>query len=98
MAKNAVFGAYDQWSMVVIYDPKTGHIIHSHEVVTARGGTHPDQATMQKQAAEYLSRGRNLSANGMAFLHVDPRDLELEDFYVVDLQTKSLKAVPAAKP
>ena len=70
MAKNQVFGPYDQWSMVVLYDPKTGDIVHTHQAVTTRGGTHPDQATLEKLAADHASRARNTSVAGVGFLHV----------------------------
>ena len=72
MANNVVCGPYDQWSMVVIYDPKTGDIVHTHQAVTTRGGTHPDSATLQTLAADHAARARNTSVAGMAFLNVDP--------------------------
>lgn len=50
MANNEVCGPYDQWSMVVIYDPKTGDMVHTHRAATTRGGTHPDPATLEKLA------------------------------------------------
>jgi len=92
--KNEVFGQYDHWSMVVLYDPKTGDILHTHQAVTTRGGTHPDQAALQKEAAEHASRLRKIPADGMAFLAVDPREIDLNARYVVDVKNRSMKAVP----
>ena len=56
MAENQVFGPYDQWSMVVLYDPKTGDIVHTHQAVTTRGGTHPDPETLETLTADHASR------------------------------------------
>ena len=96
MNKNVVHGEYDQWSMVVIYDPKTGHIVHRHEVVTLRGGTHPDQATIEKQAAHQLMHVRKISVERLAFLSVDPREVDGDTRYVVDVASRTLKPAPKA--
>ena len=96
MASNQVFGPYDQWSMVVLYDPKTGNIVHTHQAVTTRGGTHPDQATLEKLAADHASRVRNTSVAGMAFLHVDPRDFDFDARYSVDVRSRSLVKAASA--
>jgi hypothetical protein len=53
MAINQTFGPYDQWSMVVLYDPTTGDIVHTHQAVTTRGGAHPDPETMEKLTADH---------------------------------------------
>jgi len=90
MIKNEVFGPYDQWSMVVLYDPKTGNIVHTHQAVTTRGGTHPDQATLEKLAADHASRTRNASVAGMAFLHVNPSEIDPAAHYAVDVKNRSL--------
>lgn len=95
MAINQVFGQYDHWSMVVLYDPKTGDIVHTHQAVTTRGGTHPDQATLEKLAAEHASRVRNTPVEGMAVLTVDPREIDLTARYTVDVKNRTLlKAAP----
>jgi len=94
--KNAVYGSYDQWSMVVVYDPKTGHIVHRHEVITSRGGTHPDKPGIEKLVAAQLLAGRNISADGLAFLHVDPQAIDLGTRYVVDVASRALKPAPKA--
>jgi len=97
MANNQVFGPYDQWSMVVLYDPKTGAIVHTHQAVTTRGGTHPDPATLEKLAADHASRARNSPVDGMAFLEVDPREFNPDARYTVDVKSRSLvKAAPRA--
>jgi len=90
MATNQVFGPYDQWSMVVLYDPSTGAIVHTHQAVTTRGGTHPDQAALEKKAADHASRATNKPMDGMAFLTVDPRGFELDARYSVDVKSRAL--------
>jgi hypothetical protein len=95
--RNEVFGEYDHWSMVVLYDPKTGDIVHTHQAVTTRGGTHPDQAALEKEAAEHASRLRKAPVEGMAFLAVDPSKIDLNARYTVDLRNRSLvMAAPRA--
>jgi hypothetical protein len=98
MAINQVFGPYDQWSMVVLYDSKTGDILHTHQAVTTRGGTHPDPATLERLAADHASRARNTSVAGMAFLHVDPSKIDSEAHYTVDVKSRSLVTADRRKP
>ena len=96
--KNEVLGPYDKWSMVVLYDPKTGDIVHTHQAVTTRGGTHPDDTALEKEAAEHAARIRSASVAGMGFLNVDPSTVELNTRYAVDLKNRSLvKAAPRAR-
>ena len=84
--------------MVVLYDPKTGDIVHTHQAVTTRGGTHPDEAALEKEAAEHASRVRSASVAGMGFLHVDPSKVDLNVRYAVDVRSRSLvKAPPRAR-
>jgi len=98
MVKNEVFGTYEQWSMVVLYDPKTGNIVHTHQAVTTLGGTHPDQNTLEELAADHAARARNAPVDGMAFLHVDPSNIDLNARYTVDVKSRSLLKVDPAKP
>ena len=98
MAINQVFGPYDRWSMVVLYDPKTGDIVHTHQAVTTRGGTHPDPETLEKLAADHASRARKSSIAGMAFLHVDPSAIDSAAHYTVDVKSRSLLKADSRKP
>jgi hypothetical protein len=93
MAKSEIQGPYEHWSMVVIYDPKTGHVAHTHQVVTTRGGRHPDRKTLEVEAAEHASRARNAPVDQLAFLHVDPSEVDFDAHYIVDLKTKTLRSV-----
>ena len=98
MVKNEVFGPHQQWSMVMVYDPKTGQIVHMHQAVTTQGGTHPDQSTLEKLAAGHAARARNMPVDGMAFLHVNPSEVELDGRYTVDVKSRSLRKVDPPKP
>ena len=94
MAKNEIHGDYEHWSMVVLYDPETGHIAHTHQVVTSRGGRHPDRKALEAEAAEHASRARKASLGKLAFLHVDPREVDFDVPHVVDVKTGTLQPVP----
>jgi len=81
----------EQESVVVIYDPKTGAVIHRHHAITAKGGTHPDQKTLENDAMEQLRHARpQLQAGETAFLHVDPASLEARTMYKVDVAKRAL--------
>ena len=86
-------GVQQQWSMVVVYDPKTGHIAHTHQVLTRQGGLHPDPAALEKLALEHGARARNASLDGHALLHVDPATLDSDAGYAVDLKTRTLRKI-----
>ncbi len=81
MAMNQVVGTYDKWSMVVIYDPKTGGIAHMHQAITTRGGAHPDSQALEQLAAEHAAMRRKAPMTGMAYLHVDPAQMDHEAYY-----------------
>jgi hypothetical protein len=92
MATGDIHGEFDQWSMVVLYDPKSGAIVHSHQVVTSRGGVHPDQPTLEKLALEHASHARKAPVQGVAVLHVNPHEFDFHAVYSVDVNAKRLKA------
>lgn len=92
--------ARERRSMVVVYKREDGHIVHVHECVTERGGSHPTQKALGKVAlalALQNDRGRNLNAQSMAVLHVPPRsfdDAGDEVGFRVDLKRRRLVKVP----
>jgi hypothetical protein len=97
MPKNQVYGPFEHWSMVLLYDPKTGDIVHGHQVVTT-GGQHPDRTALEKEAAEHASRARKTSIGEVAFLHVDPREIDSDAYYTVDTKTRVLVKSDSRKP
>ena len=90
----------DQRSTVVIYDERTGQIVHRHEVVTMRGGSHPDERTIEADAREELERsrgessgrlsGRPEASQRLAALHVDPARVKPDATYRVDVRKRTL--------
>jgi len=98
MAKHEMLGSYDDWSMVIIYDPKTGNIVHTHQVVSTRGGAHPDRDTLETTAAEHATRARNAPIATMAFLHVDPREIDRDAYYMVDVTSRALLKGDPVRP
>jgi hypothetical protein len=97
MATGDIHGDFDQWSMVVLYDPKSGAIVHSHQVVTSRGGVHPDAPTLERQALEHAAHVRKAPVQGVAVLHVNPQEFDFHATYTVDVNTKRLKASAKAR-
>ncbi len=77
-------------SAVVVYDPDTGQIIHTHQSVTMRGGKHPDQQTLEKDALHHLTQVQPRIKKKLEFLHVDPHSLKQESFYKVDTKNRAL--------
>jgi len=97
MTTNDIHGEFDHWSMVVLYDSHSGAIVHSHQVVTTRGGVHPDGPTLEKQALEHAAHARNAPVQGVAVLHVNPHEFDFHATYAVDVSTKRLKASAKAR-
>lgn len=98
MARYEVHGSYERWSMVLVYDPLTGDIVHAHHVVSAPGGAHPDRDALEQEAAEQTLRARNTPMEAMAFLHVDPREIDSDSHYAVDVKSWSLVKTALPKP
>jgi hypothetical protein len=77
-------------SAVVIYDVHTGQIVHRHEVVTLKGGKHPDKQTQERDAHEQLLRIVPDFKGETAMLHVNPADIKPRVVYKVDLAKRVL--------
>jgi hypothetical protein len=98
MATENIPGNVDQWSMVVLYNPKNGAIVHTHQVVSTQGGVHPDARALENLALEHASHARKAPVQGVAFLHVNPRDIDFEQSYAVDVKAMRLKTIkPTAR-
>jgi hypothetical protein len=75
--------------LCVLYDPATGHIVHTHRVTTLRGGRKVDEAEMERRTRERAaSRGRDVRE--LPLLHVDRKSYKLGALYQVDVRTKTL--------
>jgi hypothetical protein len=80
-------------SVVVLYDPKTGHIVHGHHHVTFKDGAHPDQQTLERAAFEHASRMNKRMPDKVEILHVDPITIRARAHYKVDIQKRILVEV-----
>lgn len=75
--------------LCVLYEPKTGVIVHTHRVTTMPGGRKVDAAEMERRTRERAtSRGRDV--HKLALLHVDPKTYRPGAFYRVDVKAKAL--------
>lgn len=97
MKNPQVIGEFEQWSMVVIHDPVSGDIAHTHQCVTSRGGKHPDKKSLEREAMEHFSLGKAKTKKKMSLLHVDPHSIRADTHYKVDIKTRSLAEVAKRK-
>jgi hypothetical protein len=80
----------DRKSVVLVYDAQNGEIVHYHEFITLKGGRHPDQKTMEKEALEGHRQARPEAKGATAFLHLEPSALKAEKAYKVDVAKRAL--------
>lgn len=92
-----VGGDFESWSVVLLYDSASGDIVHVHESLTRKGGTHPDEQALERQAADLVTRhARQVDLKRLSFLHVDPQLLRKEVEYRVDPASRKLVERPAS--
>jgi hypothetical protein len=82
-------------SLVVLYEAKTGDIVHTHRVVTFQGGEHPEKATLERQALEQLRLAQPQFTKKPEFLHAAPTSMRGDTIYKVDPQKKVLIEIPS---
>src|SRR5262245_32834739 len=95
-----VIGEIDQWSMVMLYDRRSGEIAHVHESVTWKGGAHPDRRTLESDARDahrHSQPTRSVASKNLALLHVDPRKIQPGRQYRVDPKRHALVSMPTGK-
>ena len=86
-----------QESMVVLYDPESGHVVHMHHSVTFKGGKHPDRVSLEKDARHELSQAQPTFAERTALLHVDPASIRPATLYKVDVKAGKLVQLGKAR-
>lgn len=86
-------------SGVAIYDAKTGDIVHRHEVITVRGGDHPDANAIEREALALFAQAHPDLKARIAVLHFDPKSLAPGRLHKVDVAARKLVevAAPAAR-
>lgn len=96
MANQETIGDVERWSLVVIYDESTGAVVHTHQVVTSRGGAHPDDTAIEREALELAGSGTSATGRRLSPLRVDPRSINTDSHYRVDPEKRELVEVPRA--
>jgi len=76
-------------SVVVIYDPADGRIVHRHQHLTPKGEAPPDEREIEKAALEFAAQ-KNLQTAKLRTLHVDPKKITVGVSYRVDPQKQIL--------
>jgi hypothetical protein len=76
----------------VVYEAKTGRIVHLHRVITLRGGKAPSASAMEARALE-LAGQRSASVK---VLHLEADSVQSGSAYKVDL--KKMKLVQSPGP
>ena len=82
----------ESWDLVVVYDPEDGRVVHSHHTVTWRGGEHPAKEEQERAATEHAEAEAGIDPERIAFLHLDPREVDPEALLRVDPKTRTLIA------
>jgi hypothetical protein len=73
----------------VVYDSKTGRILHVHRVITLRGGEDPTGPQIEARALELMIKGKRKAAKVKTLL-VDPQRLGAGSVHRVNIRTRSL--------
>jgi hypothetical protein len=76
----------------VIYDKKTGDIIHTHQSLSLAPSETLDEKELELEALELASRVTNRSQSDMALMPIRAEDLSMEIEYRVNVDTKHLEA------
>lgn len=79
--------------MCLLYDPKDGRVVHTHQVVTLPGGRHVTDGEVEARAFSRAAQtGKDTSK--LRALHVSPADHDFSSIYRVDRKSKKLVKVP----
>src|SRR5215469_5082336 len=74
---------------MVVYDPKTGAILHRHISVLYQGGRSQERPELEKRALE-LTAARGIDTTPLRVLHVDPAVFGEAIEYRVDVKRQAL--------
>jgi hypothetical protein len=84
-------------STCVLYDPRTGQVMHSHQVLTLKGGERPSEKDVEFRArAAARAAGRDLPE--LHTLHVVGRPMREPGDYVVDPERRSVTLIRRHEP
>jgi hypothetical protein len=89
MSTSGPIGEFEHESMVIVYDPATGEIKHTHRHSVSHGGQPPGEEALGAAALKFASQAGHDVAKA-SILHVDPRSLKPDAQYKVDTQKRVL--------
>ena len=74
----------------VVYDKKTGEIVHLHHVIVLEGAQAPTDAEIDEQCI-------SLAQRDLAVMSVKYEDLKTSNLYAVDVEANALKEISQVK-
>jgi hypothetical protein len=80
----------------VLYDQKSGRIVHLHQEITYPGGRKLTKSEAESRALEAVAKVRG-NAAGLKVLHVSPEQLQPPKIYKVDVKARRLVEQPLPK-
>ncbi|HEX7251609.1 MAG TPA: hypothetical protein VF376_01925 [Thermoanaerobaculia bacterium] len=80
----------------VVYDSKTGRILHVHRVITLRGGEDPTGPQIEARALELMTKGKRKTGK-VKTLFVEPKSLRAGAVLRVNVRTRTLVSKPSAR-
>jgi hypothetical protein len=82
--------------MCVLYDPKSGDIVHLHQQMTFPGGRKPSRDELEAQALQHAEKARGTGLKLKA-LHVPAQQYERSKCYKVHVKSQRLVELPLPK-
>ena len=81
----------------VVYDNRTGEIVHTHYTYVIPGAVAPAERAMEARAIELAGHATGKTSARLAALSVKDKDLEIGFDYSVDLKSATLRKAPLRK-
>ena len=86
----------EESDVCVLYDPKSGAIIHLHQQMTFPGGRKPSRGELEAQALQHAERSRGTGLKLKA-LHVPTQQFDRTKCYKVHVKSQRLVELPLPK-
>lgn len=97
---NAHAGATGPVSIVLLYEPATGKVVHGHYHQDEAGSPPITREALEALAIEharmYAAARQHFDAGKLHLVHADPKTFRLEAKYRVDLKSQKLVEVAGA--
>ena len=75
----------------LIYDARSGDIVHGHKELVLTGGDAPAEDELRKRAMEIAAQVTDRDADGLGILAVSDDELELGASYRIDVERARLE-------